>query len=91
MRKLVDVLLYPLKLLCVALVYFYKACISPLLPRCCIYFPTCSTYTLQAILRFGVFKGIFLGGKRILRCTPNHKGGYDPLPPNLKGEDKWLF
>lgn len=91
MRKLIDILLYIPKLLCYALIYFYKLCISPLLPNTCIYYPTCSTYTLQAIERFGIFKGIFIGAKRILRCTPKFTGGYDPLPPNLKGENKWLF
>jgi len=62
------------------LIYFYKFCISPLLPHCCIYEPTCSTYTLIAIKRFGVFKGGILGAKRILRCTPRHHGGLDPVP-----------
>lgn len=78
-------------MLCIGLIYFYKFCISPLLPNNCIYYPSCSSYTLQAIQKFGIFKGIYIGAKRILRCTPKHKGGYDPLPPNIKGEDKWLF
>ena len=45
----------------------------------CKYYPTCSEYTKQAINKYGVLKGIFLGGKRILRCNPFSKGGYDPL------------
>ena len=45
----------------------------------CKYYPTCSEYAKQAIIKYGVLKGIFLGGKRILRCNPFSKGGYDPL------------
>jgi putative membrane protein insertion efficiency factor len=79
------------KWLFVGLVWFYKKCISPLLPRSCIYYPTCSTYMLQAINRFGVFKGIALGARRILRCRPGCEGGFDPVPDNPKGDMKWLF
>ena len=45
----------------------------------CKYYPTCSEYTKQAIEKYGVFKGIFLGLVRIIRCNPFSKGGYDPL------------
>lgn len=45
----------------------------------CKYYPTCSEYTKQAIIKYGCIKGIFLGGKRILKCNPFSKGGYDPL------------
>ena len=45
----------------------------------CKYYPTCSEYTKQAIEKYGVIKGIFIGLKRILRCNPFSKGGYDPL------------
>ena len=45
----------------------------------CKYYPTCSDYTKQAIIQYGGIKGIFLGGKRILKCNPFSKGGYDPL------------
>lgn len=73
------------------LVLFYKKCISPLLPSVCIYRPSCSTYMLEAIENFGVFKGIWIGSKRILRCVPWNEGGFDPVPDNPKGEMKWLF
>ena len=45
----------------------------------CKFYPTCSEYTKQAIEKYGVIKGVFLGIKRILRCNPFSKGGYDPL------------
>ena len=45
----------------------------------CKYYPTCSEYTKQAVEKYGCIKGIFLGIKRILRCNPFSKGGYDPL------------
>ena len=73
------------------LVLFYKKCISPLTPSVCIYHPSCSTYMLEAIERFGVIKGIGLGTARLLRCVPWKEGGYDPVPDNPKGDMKWLF
>lgn len=48
-------------------------------PRVCIYTPTCSEYTYQAIERYGIFKGVIMGFLRILRCNPFAKGGYDPV------------
>jgi len=61
------------------LIKFYKNQISPFLGHHCKYEPTCSEYTKQAIEKYGTIKGIFIGFKRILRCNPFSKGGYDPL------------
>ncbi|MBR2683607.1 MAG: membrane protein insertion efficiency factor YidD [Atopobiaceae bacterium] len=69
-----------LKRWCLAAIRWYQRYISPLLGSHCIYSPTCSEYTLEAIERYGVAKGIWLGAKRIARCHPFHKGGYDPVP-----------
>uniref|UniRef100_A0A7C4GI63 Putative membrane protein insertion efficiency factor n=1 Tax=Fervidobacterium thailandense TaxID=1008305 RepID=A0A7C4GI63_9BACT len=62
------------------LIKFYQRYISPLKPPTCRFEPTCSTYTYQAVERFGVIKGLLLGFWRILRCNPLSPGGYDPVP-----------
>lgn len=61
-------------------VIFYKKFISPLLPPSCCYYPTCSTYMIDAINRHGAFLGLIMGCARILRCNPFVRGGYDPVP-----------
>ena len=71
--KLVNYLL-------IGLVQFYRYALSPLKPSTCRFYPTCSMYMLQALRRYGPLKGSYLGIKRILKCHPFHKGGYDPLP-----------
>lgn len=58
----------------------YQKCISPLFPPCCRFTPTCSAYALEALKKYGPFKGMILTIKRILRCNPFCKGGYDPVP-----------
>lgn len=63
----------------ILLIKFYQKGISPFLGRRCRFYPTCSEYTKQAIEKYGLFKGAYLGIRRILKCHPFHKGGYDPL------------
>ncbi|MDT0689457.1 membrane protein insertion efficiency factor YidD [Salegentibacter sp. F188] len=70
----------------ILLVKFYQKFISPLTPATCRYTPTCSQYTLTALTRFGVFKGGWLGLKRIFSCHPWGGSGYDPVPS--KSADK---
>ncbi|MBC7189184.1 membrane protein insertion efficiency factor YidD [Candidatus Aerophobetes bacterium] len=60
-------------------IIFYKNAISPWLPSVCRFYPTCSEYTLQAVEKYGVWRGILLGLRRISRCHPFNPGGYDPL------------
>ena len=73
-------------------VYFFKFCISPLLPHSCLFTPTCSNYMLKAVEEFGVLKGFWIGLKRLFRCNPwQKKRGYDPVPINIKGENLWIL
>ena len=59
---------------------FYQKYISPLSQPHCRYLPTCSAYAAEAIAKYGAWKGGFLAVRRILRCHPFAKGGYDPVP-----------
>ncbi|MBR4738810.1 MAG: membrane protein insertion efficiency factor YidD [Bacteroidales bacterium] len=66
--------------LLLALIAFYRRCISPLFPPVCRFTPTCSQYAQEAIRKYGPFKGGWLALKRILRCHPFGGSGYDPVP-----------
>jgi len=68
-----------MKKLMILLIRGYQKFISPLFPGTCRFYPTCSAYFIQALEKYGVIKGSFLGIKRILKCHPWNEGGYDPL------------
>ena len=76
MTKISRILALPF----ITLIRLYKIFISPLLGNNCRHTPTCSEYGIIALKKHGVFKGIFLTAKRILKCNPLFKGGYDPVP-----------
>ena len=70
----------PQQWLAVVLIRIYQWVISPLLGPRCRFTPTCSQYMIDAICLHGLIKGIWLGGKRLLKCHPIHSGGHDPVP-----------
>ena len=59
---------------------FYQTSVSPLFPPRCRYIPTCSEYAVEAVEKYGAAKGGLLALRRLMRCHPFHKGGYDPVP-----------
>ena len=69
-----------MRLVGVALLRFYKRFISPLLPPMCRFEPTCSVYAAQAIEKYGVTRGCWLGLRRLVRCHALNPGGWDPVP-----------
>lgn len=69
-----------MKRILVLMIRFYQQAVSPFRPRCCNYIPTCSQYALEAVEKYGALKGGWLALKRILRCNPFCRGGYDPVP-----------
>lgn len=74
-----------LKKFFIVFIKFYQTVISPLKPPTCRFYPTCSNYGLEAIKRFGAFKGGYLTLKRILKCHPLHPGGIDKVPDTWPG------
>ena len=58
---------------------FYKRFLSPFVPAACRYRPTCSEYMLEAVEKYGVRRGVWMGTLRLLRCHPFHQGGFDPV------------
>ena len=63
-----------------AVVKFYRKRVSPMSAPKCRFTPTCSAYALEAIEKYGAAKGGWLSFRRVLKCHPFHKGGYDPVP-----------
>lgn len=69
-----------MKIIALWLIKLYQMTIAKMLPPSCRFYPTCSHYTYQAIDRYGLLKGGWLGVRRLLRCHPFNPGGYDPVP-----------
>ena len=69
-----------MKFLLIAPLRFYRYAISPMLGRNCRFHPTCSEYAIEAVQRHGALRGGWLAAKRVGRCHPFNRGGYDPVP-----------
>ena len=69
-----------MRTLLILLVRAYQVTLSPLFSGCCRFEPSCSNYMIEALKRHGVFKGLYLGIRRLLRCHPFGGSGYDPVP-----------
>jgi putative membrane protein insertion efficiency factor len=69
----------PVRSLLIYSVRGYQTLVSPLLPRSCKYYPSCSQYAIDALRKFGVSRGLVLAAWRLLRCNPMSYGGFDPV------------
>ena len=77
--KVLKMIKKGISFLLIGFIKFYKKAISPYKRSKCRYIPTCSSYAIEAIQKYGPFKGSVLAAKRIARCNPLHEGGYDPV------------
>ncbi len=69
-----------MKFAVLSVIWLYQTTLSPLLPTSCRYYPSCSHYSQEAVEKYGVLKGIWLGVRRLGRCRPLGGQGYDPVP-----------
>jgi putative membrane protein insertion efficiency factor len=69
-----------LRFLLVKLIRLYQLCLSPFVGQCCRFYPSCSEYAMEAVNKYGLFKGSWLTIKRLFKCHPWHKGGIDNVP-----------
>ena len=80
MRRLLNYFTKYLGWILMLPIRFYRKFISPLTPPSCRFTPTCSEYAIEAITKYGPFKGTWLAIRRVLRCRPGGGSGYDPVP-----------
>lgn len=80
MKSIISGLKKAIAWLMIVLIRFYQMAISPYLRPSCRYIPTCSQFYIEAVTKYGPFKGSFLGVKRLFRCHPWGGHGYDPVP-----------
>ena len=83
-NRFLKILKYIFSLPLILIVRFYQYCISPWLRPSCRFYPSCSEYSIEALKRFGLFRGLILTVIRILRCNPWGGHGFDPVPEKFK-------
>ncbi|MBN1495792.1 MAG: membrane protein insertion efficiency factor YidD [Spirochaetes bacterium] len=66
--------------LIILIIHCYRHLVSPILPRSCRFYPSCSAYAIDALKMHGPVKGVYLAARRIVRCHPFNEGGFDPVP-----------
>lgn len=86
LKKVINFLRQIIKYFLLFLIKMYQFFLSPFLGHNCNFRPTCSQYMFEAIKIHGIIKGVYLGIKRILKCTPNREFTYDPVPPKDKNK-----
>jgi putative membrane protein insertion efficiency factor len=91
MNTVWRVLDFPFKLLAYGLIQLYRYTLSAFTGRTCRHLPTCSEYTRDAIWRFGLWPGGWMGLARIVRCRPGGTHGYDPVPAALPARAHWYL
>ncbi|MBQ9715670.1 MAG: membrane protein insertion efficiency factor YidD [Clostridia bacterium] len=80
-----------MKWICIGLLRLYKLFLSPFIGKNCLFYPTCSVYSMEAYRVHGFFRGSWLTAKRLVRCGPWSKGGFDPIPYKFGGSIKWVI
>ncbi len=89
LKKINSIIIKIITYCFIFLIRIYQICISPFFTlNRCNFEPSCSHYTLEAIKIHGIFKGCYLGFRRIIKCTPNRQFTYDPVPPKRKKDSK---
>ncbi len=89
MFRVYYIVTFPLTLVCLGAIRFYQLLVSRALPKSCHFLPTCSHYAFDSIREFGCIWGGIYAAKRLARCNPRGKGGYDFVKLNLLGNYKW--
>ncbi|MDK1023428.1 MAG: membrane protein insertion efficiency factor YidD [Gammaproteobacteria bacterium] len=74
-----------MKRIMLILIRVYQLVISPVIPSCCRFYPSCSQYAIEALEKHGIIRGTYLTIRRISHCHPLHTGGYDPVPEKEVG------
>jgi len=80
-----------MKWICIGLLKLYKLFLSPVMGKNCLFYPTCSVYSMEAYRLHGFFVGSWLTAKRLVKCGPWSKGGFDPVPYKFGGKIKWVI